>query len=213
VFFELTDLLTCPRCGPAHGLVLLVEEVEERRVSSGWLGCPNCRNDYPVVDFVADLRVESEAEDTSRPAFVDDELPLKIMALSGLAEGRGYLLLGERLAHAASAIADIAPEIEVIAIAGSTGDLAGRSGVNAVICDAGFPLAERQVGCVAIAPAGDAELVADAARRVSAEGRLLLFDATEDDIEEAKRSGFSVLAAENNTAVAKRMTGSLPVVG
>jgi uncharacterized protein YbaR (Trm112 family) len=213
VFFELTDLLTCPRCGPGHGLVLLVKEVEERRVRNGWLGCPNCRHDYPVVDCIADLRVGTEAENATRPAFADEELPLKILALSGLAEERGYLLLGERLAHAASAIANIAPELEVIVVAGAIQGLVGRSGVSAVLCDAGFPVAERQVGCVAIAPGGDGGLVADAARRVSADGRLLLFDATEDDIEEAKRSGFSVLAAESNTAVAKRKTGSLPVVG
>jgi hypothetical protein len=192
---------------------LLVKEVGERRVRSGWLGCPNCRHDYPVAEYVADLRVDRGAQNTTRPAFADDELPMKILALSGLPEGRGYLLLGERLAHAASAIADIAPELEVIAVAGTIRDQVGRSGVSAVVCDAGFPVAERQVGCVAIAPGGDGRLVADAARRVSADGRLLLFDATDDDIEEAKRSGFSVLAAEDNTAVAERKTGSLPIVG
>ena len=34
----LTDLLFCPRCGPQHGLILLANRLEERRVLDGWLG-------------------------------------------------------------------------------------------------------------------------------------------------------------------------------
>ena len=40
-----------------------------------------------------------------------------------------------------------------------------------------------------------------------------MFDATAEDIAEAKRSGFRVLAAEGTTAVAERKDGSLPVIG
>lgn len=53
----LSDLLTCPRCGPMYGLVLLPYEVSDRRVRSGVLGCANCRERYPVEGGVADLRV------------------------------------------------------------------------------------------------------------------------------------------------------------
>ena len=45
----LTDALTCPRCGPEHGLILLADAIEERRVVSGKLGCPNCRTTFPIA--------------------------------------------------------------------------------------------------------------------------------------------------------------------
>ncbi|CAN5892792.1 hypothetical protein BH23GEM9_BH23GEM9_02320 [soil metagenome] len=44
----LTDILTCPRCGPAFGLILLTDRTAERRVLDGVLGCANCREKYPV---------------------------------------------------------------------------------------------------------------------------------------------------------------------
>jgi uncharacterized protein YbaR (Trm112 family) len=46
----LTDILTCPRCGPAFGLILLAEQTAGRRVLEGVLGCANCRERYPVRD-------------------------------------------------------------------------------------------------------------------------------------------------------------------
>src|SRR5512142_2083643 len=58
---RLTDLLACPRCGPPHGLVLLADRVEDRRVLEGLLGCPNCGGRYPVRAGLADLRVPGEA--------------------------------------------------------------------------------------------------------------------------------------------------------
>lgn len=52
----LTDRLTCPRCGPQFGLILLAERLEDRRVLDGALGCPNCRDRYPITGGFGDLR-------------------------------------------------------------------------------------------------------------------------------------------------------------
>src|SRR5690606_8442394 len=49
----LTDLLTCPRCGPAHGLILVADGLAERRVLDGALGCANCREKYEIRDGAA----------------------------------------------------------------------------------------------------------------------------------------------------------------
>ncbi len=212
MFFELTDVLTCPTCGPAHGLVLLVREVEERRVRSGWLGCPNCRRDYPVVEGIADLRVEPERSRLERPRVEEEDLAVKILALSGLAGGRGLLLLGDRLEHMAASVADLAPELEVVAVAETPDRLAARAGVSGVACDVELPVAEHRLRCVAIAPGGAGEVVAAAARRVTVGGRLVLFDATAGDLAEVERAGFTVLATEGATAVAERKSGSLPVI-
>jgi uncharacterized protein YbaR (Trm112 family) len=212
VYFELTDILTCPGCGPAHGLVLLVKEVEDRRVKTGWLGCPNCRRDFPVIDGIADLRVEPDARPVARAAVEEDGLAVKVLALSGLAGERGPLLVGDGLEHVAAKIADLAPELEVIVVTKTPERLAARQGVSGVAYDRGMPVAEQKLPCVAIAPGGSRDVVAAAARRVRGAGRLLLFDATAEDIAEAKRGGLTVLAAEGKTAVAERKSGSLPVM-
>jgi uncharacterized protein YbaR (Trm112 family) len=212
VRFELTDLLTCPRCGPAYGLVLLVEQVEARRVIAGWLGCPNCRHDFPVANGVADLRREPETSGEPTPAFGDTELALKILALSGMAQVRDYLLLDERLAHAAAAVADLAPELEVVVARTTPDDSSERHGISRVLSDARFPLVEYRLRGAAIAPAGDRELVAAAARHLSTGGRLVLFDATDADLDEAQRSGLTVVGRKGGTAVAERESDPVAVL-
>jgi uncharacterized protein YbaR (Trm112 family) len=212
VFFELTDLLTCPHCGPQHGLVLLVLESEGRRVLRGWLGCPGCRRDFPVTDGVADLRLTAEEPVGEPPPLEEDELALKIVALSGLAEEPGYLLLHGRLTQAAAEVSDLAHQLEIIALGPAPAEVGERPGVSRVLTDGPFPLVEGRLRCVAVAPGGDRGLVAEAARRVAAGGRLLLFDAREEDIDEARRSGLAIVAAEAGTAVAERRAGSLPIV-
>jgi uncharacterized protein YbaR (Trm112 family) len=212
VYFELTDLLTCPRCGPGFGLVLLVHEAAERRVKHGWLGCPNCRHDFPVENGVADLRREPGTPRAPRPAFEDEELALKIVALSGLADQRDYLLLDERLAHAALAVVEMAPELEVIVVRTTPDDSAEQHGISRVLSDARFPLVEYRLRGVAIAPGANRELVAAAARRLSTGGRLVLFDAADVDLDEVERAGLTVVAAEGSTAVAERKSDPVVVV-
>lgn len=223
MFFELTDLLACPRCGPSHGLVLLVQEVNERRVESGWLGCAKCRHDFPVSGGVADLRLAPETTPRAAVAVEDDELALKVLALSGLAEERTYLLLGERLSHAAVGIVEMAPDLEVIALYPEPDGGPERHGVSRIVLDDGLPLVEFRLRAVAIAPGGDPERVRDAARRVAVGGRLVLFDAKAEDIEEVRRSALQLIAVEGGTVVAERRGGgregagggsvSLPIKG
>lgn len=210
MFFELTDLLACPRCPPTHGLVLLVQEVEERRVLSGRLGCPRCRTDFPVSEGVADLRLHPRAERSGAEPLRDEDLAMKIAALSGLTEGREYLMIGERLAHAAGAVAEMLPGIEVIALASAPADWKDPHGVSRVLSDVAFPLAEFGLSAAVIAPGGNRGLVKAAARRVRAEGRLVLLDATDADIEEAESCGLTITARQGTTAVAERKGASSP---
>ncbi len=204
MFFELTDLLSCPRCGTAHGLVLLVQDVNERRVRNGWLGCPNCRHDYPVSDGVADLRLDTNATRPRREPLRDGELPLKILALSGLAGQKAVLLVDERLAHAANGIVSIAPDLEVIVLLTSPEEPRLENRISRLVTGGTIPLVEYRLPGVAIAPGGDSELVAAAARRVAAGGRLVLFDARETDVGAAKEAGLTLVAVEGGTAVAER---------
>lgn len=48
MFLELSEILVCPRCRPRQGLIVMVDELEDRRVVAGDLGCPRCEARYPV---------------------------------------------------------------------------------------------------------------------------------------------------------------------
>jgi uncharacterized protein YbaR (Trm112 family) len=55
MFIELTDHLRCPRDHPEAYLVLLPDDVVQRSVRSGQLGCPVCGAAYRIENGVADL--------------------------------------------------------------------------------------------------------------------------------------------------------------
>ncbi len=171
---------------------------------SGWLGCPNCRRDYPISEGVADLRLDPASAPPPRPPLQADELALKIVALCGLGEEREMLLVDERLAHAAPAVLELAPELEVIVARWSPSPAVEQRGVSRLLVDSDLPLVEYRLAGVAIAPGGDRDLVAAAARRVRTGGRLVLFEATAADVEAVERSGLHIVAREGETAVAER---------
>jgi hypothetical protein len=59
---SLSDLLTCPRCGPGWGLVLLPGEVRERRVETGVLGVCYYPEHWPESWWEDDARRMRELE-------------------------------------------------------------------------------------------------------------------------------------------------------
>ena len=55
MFIELTDHLRCPADHEESYLVLLPDEMQERSVRDGRLGCPVCGRTYEVTEGVLDL--------------------------------------------------------------------------------------------------------------------------------------------------------------
>jgi len=55
VFIELTDVLRCPADHPEQYLVLLPDEVANRAVVRGELGCPVCGETFPIKDGITRL--------------------------------------------------------------------------------------------------------------------------------------------------------------
>lgn len=120
----LTDLLTCPRCGPSYGLVVMPGEVRDRRIRTGVLGCANCRERYRLEEWVADLRsgepgeVGGEAgpgapEGRSRP---DQEAATRLGALLGLGDGGGVVVLTGPAAAQAGLLRELVPGIRVVLV-------------------------------------------------------------------------------------------------
>lgn len=194
-------------------MILLVREVEERRVMEGWLGCSHCRHDFPVRRGVADLRLHPDEDIAPSARVEDEELGLKVLALTGLAEERTYLVMDEALAHVAEDVADMAPDLEVITLRRTDAASEERPGVSRILVDEGFPFLEYRLRGVAMAARAEATRVRAAARRIATGGRLVLFDASPADLEEVERGGLKVLASQAGTAVAERHGGSLPIVG
>ena len=141
----LTDRLTCVRCGPTFGLILLADELQERRVIRGSLGCPNCRERYEIEAGFADLRVAPRHELTPRAGRwphmrapgEGDEAALEagveattLRQLLGMGEGPGYTLLVGRAAAWAARLAEGLPDgAEVVALdARATGNQSPRGG-------------------------------------------------------------------------------------
>ncbi|HXE56422.1 MAG TPA: Trm112 family protein [Gemmatimonadales bacterium] len=93
MFIELTDHLRCPADHPEAFLVLLPDEVVDRTVRAGVLGCPVCRREYRIRDGVAELHDEAEAigvDAGSRGAPIDGSA---LAAFLGLGGPGGYVVL------------------------------------------------------------------------------------------------------------------------
>lgn len=154
----LTDVLTCPRCGPGFGLILLADSVENRRVLRGRLGCSNCREQYPVSEGLAELRwgsadppsLKIDSTGNATRSTAGDEAALRVAALLGVTEGPARLALVGTAAGLAAAVADLLPSVEIIAVAEHRLPGPERSGVTRVWATGALPLYDASVQGVAI---------------------------------------------------------------
>ena len=155
MLLTLTDHLTCPRCGPTAGLILLMEEADDRRVRTGTLGCPMCRTRYPVVERVADLRGAAPARSATAPETpgteAGPEVALRVAALMGLGEGRGFAVVdGAAALDAAGTLAARVPDYEIVVpIVEESSPMAAGLDVSALLAADALPLADRTMRAAA----------------------------------------------------------------
>lgn len=194
----LSDLLTCPRCGPGYGLVLLPNEVKDRRVASGLLGCANCRERYPVEGGVADLRAGPALEEMAAGGPSSREAAVRLAALMGLAESRGTVVVaGPASVHAAE-LSGLVDGVEVVAVDGMPGP-----GVSPIRVSETLPLRNGAAAAVALTGSRTA-LVAEAARVVGPAGRVVLEPAPAGARERVEEAGLTVVLEEDGVLVARR---------
>jgi len=234
VYLLLTDHLRCPRCGPEHGLVLLGERIEARRVLEGVLGCANCRERYPVRGGWADLRgaggrSASAAPDreggtalsSSREQGGGDDGPagaaedgglaadtrvsvLRLAAQLGVQEGPAFVLVAGVAAEVAAGVAGLVPGLEVVVVGAELAGLAEAPGVSRLAVGHVLPLAAGSMRAVALVGDGGGIALEEAARVVGPYGRLVLRGAGQTALEQLTRMGFEVLAQEGAEVVAVR---------
>lgn len=179
----LTDLVSCPRCGPEFGLILRGDRIEDRRVHAGLLGCPNCRDGYPVEDGFADLRPPPRhplPPVMQAPVPTDDdEEVLRIAALLGVKEGPGHLVLVGPAARAAPSLADMLERIEVVTVAPDLRAWDEAPGVSRIAAGPGLPFFSQRIRGVLLDGEAGAPYLDDALRVVGPGGRVVILGAGE----------------------------------
>ena len=200
----LTDRLTCPRCGPDFGLILLAKRLAERRVLDGALGCANCRDQFPIQGGFADLRPPPRDPLTATlPAEDSDvEATNRLAALLGVSEGPGTVaLLGSVAVHAA-ALADRLPEIEVVAVDAATQVEVERERVSRLVTGVALPFHPWTFR--ALATVGDVVTPEEAVRVVGHGGRVVMERPGPDATVRLERAGSRILLQEDGWLVALR---------
>lgn len=96
-------MLRCPENHAASFLVMSTGEMLGRMVRSGILGCPLCRNEYPIVKGVVkfsggETRVTRDVAEDSPPFPVDAPTLQALLDLSG--PGGYVVLVGSAVRHA-----------------------------------------------------------------------------------------------------------------
>ena len=108
MFIELLDTLRCVRPHEDCWLVGSFDELVDRHVMRGTLGCPVCAAEYPVRGGLVDFRTgEGEAPDATDSAgsdVPDEAEAMRLAALLGLAEPGGIVMLMGRWAASAPAL-------------------------------------------------------------------------------------------------------------
>ena len=170
MFIELTDHLRCPADHEESYLVLLPDEVRERSVRAGRLGCPVCGRTYTLVDGVLDLGGGAEPPETT---LLGAEA---LTALIGLGGQGGWLVLVGRPAAGWREVAARNRGVGLVAV-NPPATVVDEPGIS-VLRSAALPLKSRSMrGVVLGAPYGaDPAWVREAVRvvlpglRVAGEG-------------------------------------------
>lgn len=212
----LTDRLTCPRCGPTFGLILLANRLVDRRVHDGVLGCPNCRDSFPIADGFADLRAPPRGElerglagpervhVAENAGVTDGGGAARVIALLGIPSGPGTVALVGAPAALAGALTDAVEDLQVVAVDPDAHGWPERQGVSRLASRPGLPFFGRVLrGVVVDARLGPAILF-EAARVTAPMSRVVVLYASQESTEVLRRAGLEILAEEGETVVAVR---------
>jgi uncharacterized protein YbaR (Trm112 family) len=175
VFIELLDLLRCPKPHDETWLVASFNNVSNRFVESGTLGCPICSAQYPIENGVADFSggLSSPSRDAQRSAASHnrEELATRAGAFLDATEPGATVVLGGAWAHAAEVLSSLA-EVRVIAL-NPEGDVKESASVGLVRVAAEIPLAADSCLGVAIDAWFNSAIVGAALRVVRPGGRVV----------------------------------------
>lgn len=199
----LTDRLVCPRCGPGFGLILRADALADRQVESGGLGCPNCREVYPVEGGVGDLRPppRDPGPGPDPGPLPDEEAVFRAQALLGLEGGSGWVLLVGPGARYAPGLARRLPDARVVA----AGPVPGPDPAwSAIRVDTPLPFESRSVGGVLLEGPVPRSMLREAARVLASGHRVVVLDPEEPTADSLMAAGLTVRLRDARAVVAGR---------
>ncbi|HET7228642.1 MAG TPA: Trm112 family protein, partial [Longimicrobium sp.] len=212
----LTDMLTCPRCGPEFGLILLADRIDARRVLEGRLGCANCREQYPIRNGTVDVRIPgiSGGETGSPGPAVGDasadaggdprEAAVRLAALLGLANAQGTVLVAGPAAALAGELSALLPELEVVALADGPSDSDVQPGVTHMAGAAErLPFRGGKLRGVALTGGANLAALAEGVRVLQTGARLVVENAAPGTADALGRLGAQVMLDQEGTVVAR----------
>jgi len=211
----LTDRLSCPRCGPEFGLILLAEEVRAQRVFTGELGCSNCRERYPVRRGFADFRIPPEPspspddEDGGRNP-PDPEESVRLGALLGVTEGPGTILISGEAAWHARNLASLIGGIEVVGMDASLAAEEESEGFSRIAAGRRLPFFTGTFLGVLASQDVDEDPLAEMARVLAPGGRLVILDPEPDAVHRVTALDLQLLLEEKGVLVARRKRAGTP---
>lgn len=172
MFIELVELLRCTRPHEESWLVASIDELRERSIVRGELGCPVCSAHYPITDGVARF-TESPPPEARDPNSVIDanDAAVKAGAFLGLAESSGVVLLGGSWSRAGASLAQ-SLDIRVIAVNGGL-SASDAPGVGRIIAADVIPLGAASCAGAALDESFSPAAVSSALRTVRPGGRMV----------------------------------------
>ncbi|MDT8367594.1 MAG: Trm112 family protein [Longimicrobiales bacterium] len=207
----LTDRLTCPRCGPAFGLILRADALEDRRISAGVLGCPNCREAYPIEGGVGDLRPRPRdpLPERATRASVDEgagEILQALLGLGGdltLTPGVAQVVLTEGVAEEAPALSARLDAIEVVVV-GARGRPGGGAGWSTIVTTGALPFREAALRGVVLHGSEVDQWISEAARVVAPRSRIVVLAPGAGVGARLRRAGLELRLDAEEAVVAQR---------
>ena len=204
----LTDRLSCARCGPEFGLILLADQMRDRRVLEGVLGCPNCRDRYPIAGGFGDLRAPPRRELprglAGAPGERLSEEGERLPALLGLTQGPGTLLLvGGPAAHGAI-VGSLLDDVQVVGLDADLVAWPEEPEWSRIVGGPGLPFFSRTLrGVVADGRLGRT-WIEEAARVAAPKSRVVIVQAPPAAPGWLRDTGLEIMAEEPGTVVAAR---------
>jgi uncharacterized protein YbaR (Trm112 family) len=203
----LTDVLTCPRCGPTFGLILQADRWEDRQVEKGWLGCANCRESFPISGGVADLRhplVSPLPASDGEAVDADTERAFRAAALLGVTDMNPTVLMVDAEGQLAGEVADVLKGAHVIGAGDSEAPLrpTGDGILSSLRVGERIPLRDRSLRGVALLGTVSPALLAEAGRVLYPGARLVVDPAPVEVANSLREMGFDVHLEQNAVVVA-----------
>lgn len=167
----------------------------------GWLGCANCREQFPIRAGLADLRAGAPlaaTEPAAAPAL--EERAYRVAALLAVGHGPGHVLLLGASDRLADEVDRLLPNAQVVV--GGSDESAGGSTGRRVRLGTRLPFRSASFRGVAVVDAWSDALAPEAARVLARASHLVVDPAPAGTAAALRSAGLELLLEQEGVAVA-----------